>query len=306
MKKFLAAAAFAVLFASPARALDLVDLSQPESVVVDPKTGSYYISNVNGSPAEKDSNGFISKVGSDGLVVVIRFIESKPDGLELHAPKGLLIVDGLLYVTDIDSVKVFKLETGELDRVISFAPAEPQFLNDAAADGEGKLYVSDMLANRIYRVDTKDGDKVSVFQEGDELGQPNGLCYDSRNEALLAVTWGTGEILRISKTGERTVLRKDLEGLDGVTADRKGTLFVSSYTKGEIYSVPDWGKGPLALFQSGLVAPADLYLDPATQTLLVPLMTEGKVTSFPVKAPGGFSVSAIKSNFVVKNGNEKR
>ena len=39
---------------------ELEGLSNPESVIYDKKLNHLYISNVNGSPVEKDGNGFIS------------------------------------------------------------------------------------------------------------------------------------------------------------------------------------------------------------------------------------------------------
>lgn len=270
-------------FFTPAYALDLVDLGQPESVTFDPKTGNYYISNINGVPTEKDNNGYISKVSPDGLVVVIKFIEPKPGIFDLHAPKGLYVRDGLLFVTDIDAVKAFSLETGENTQFIDLSQGGAQFLNDITGDAEGNLFVSDMTANRIWKLDGKKGFKASVFAEGPELGQPNGLVYHKESGSLIAAGWQSGELTEVARDGKVTVLRKDMgEGLDGLAADRRGTLFVSSYKKGEIYIVKDWGKGALELFQSGLNTPADIHYDPSTRSLLVPLMGQGALTSFAV------------------------
>lgn len=279
-----------LFFPAPVLALDLVDLSQPESIAVDPRTGNYYISNVNGTPGEKDNNGYISKVSPDGLVVVIKFIEPKEGGVELHAPKGLVVEDETLFVTDIDSVKGFRLDTGENTHFIDFGAFEARFLNDIAVDSSGDLYVSDMLTDRIFKVGLKKGPEVTVFKEGPELGQPNGLFFNHHTGSLLVATWRAGRVLEIKKNGELKVLRDDLaDGLDGIAADKKGTLFVSSFTKGEIYSISRWGKGSLTLFTSGLTTPADIHFDSQQQVLLVPLMNEGKVTSFSTRDFNGRS-----------------
>ena len=44
-------------------------LSNPESVIFDPQTNLLYVSSVNGGPAEKDGNGFLSTIALDGTVV---------------------------------------------------------------------------------------------------------------------------------------------------------------------------------------------------------------------------------------------
>ena len=66
-----------------------------------------YVSNVNGDPTAKDGNGYISKLYKSGEVCTNKFIEG------LNAPKGMVIVNEVLYVTDIDKVLGFEVNSGK-------------------------------------------------------------------------------------------------------------------------------------------------------------------------------------------------
>ena len=54
-----------LLIGTPSFGFDVPDLETPESFIVDPSNGEYYISNINGSPVTRDNNGFITKLRSD-------------------------------------------------------------------------------------------------------------------------------------------------------------------------------------------------------------------------------------------------
>ena len=55
MRKFFIVLLLVFTILSDAHALNLSDFETPESMQVDPKTGAYYISNVNGEPLAKDA-----------------------------------------------------------------------------------------------------------------------------------------------------------------------------------------------------------------------------------------------------------
>ena len=99
--------------ANPAFSFTLSNFDTPESFIVDPEDGSYYVSNINGGPTDKDGNGYISKISPNGNIVIQKFIGDKKDEMLLNAPKGLVIVGPNIFVTDIDAVKAFDKETGK-------------------------------------------------------------------------------------------------------------------------------------------------------------------------------------------------
>jgi len=270
---------FILALSNPAFALEVNGLSQPESVVVDPESGDYYISNLNGTPLGKDNNGFITKVNADSLITVLKFIQPKEGGVELHAPKGMVILNNALYVTDIDVIRYFDLETGQVLGKVNFEPLGVEFLNDLTADPQGNIYVSDMNTNRIFRVQTYNKHAIDVFSQGEELGGPNGLFYDNHNRRLIVVTWATGRVLELDDKGKPEILKSGFKTLDGVFIDDAGNLFTSSFAGGEVYKITQRGRGQISSFQNGLVTPADIAYDSRKRSVLVPSMNENKVFS---------------------------
>ena len=120
---------------------ELDGLSNPESVIYDPKLNHLYVSNVNGSGVEKDGNGFISIVSLDGKMVQEKWVAG------LNAPKGLALHGRTLYVADIDELVTININNGSI--INKFKVNDAKFLNDVTASKNGDIYVSDMFLNRI-------------------------------------------------------------------------------------------------------------------------------------------------------------
>ena len=74
--------------AEPVKVWELTGLKAPESALPDPSGEVLYVSNIDGSPVEKDGNGSISKVSPDGKMME----PSWATGLD--APKGMAISGG--------------------------------------------------------------------------------------------------------------------------------------------------------------------------------------------------------------------
>ncbi len=272
MKKIFVISLLSLSLTSPVYSFTLSNFSTPESMVVDPEDGSYFVSNINGSPSDKDGNGFISKISRDGNIVIQQFIGGKKDELLLNAPKGLAVVGKNIFVTDIDTVKGFNKETGKPSVIIDLLKWNVKFLNDITVDGQGFLYVSDLMTNQLFRIEPDKNYAVKLLKQGKELGGPNGLMVNPKSKNLVVVTWKTGQILEIDRSGKIHVLKRGLSGLDGIDYDKEGNLYVSSFDKGEIYKITRFGRGQLSTFLSGLTSPADISCDRARNELLIPSM----------------------------------
>jgi DNA-binding beta-propeller fold protein YncE len=261
MRKIFLVTGFLLLAPAYAFAFTLSNFSTPESFVVDPEDGSYYVSNINGEPLAKDGNGYISKISSSGKTVIQRFIGGTKGGMLLNAPKGLAVIGKNIFVTDIDTVKAFDKENSKPVVLVDLSLMGAKFLNDLAWDGAGALYVSDTMANKIFKIDLVQNYAVSVFKEGPGLGNPNGLFVNPRSKNLMVVTWGSGQILEIDPAGKVHLLKKSLLTLDGVDSDGQGNLLISSFEKGEVYKIKNYGRGTLKTVLSGLTTPADISFD---------------------------------------------
>lgn len=158
---------------------------QPESVLHDSVADVYLVSNLDGTPLDRDDNGFISRVAPDGRVLQARWIAGGQNGVTLHAPKGTGIRGDTLYVADIDVVRRFNRVTGVPLGEIAIPGAT--FLNDIAVGADGSLYVTDtglrMGAGRMQSAGTEavyripPGGTPSPSRAGESWGAPTGSWW---------------------------------------------------------------------------------------------------------------------------------
>lgn len=112
-------------------------LQTAESVIYDEANDVLYVSCIAGvPPLAQDEDGFIAKVSpKDGSILDLNWVTS------IDAPKGMGIVAGTLYVTNIDELVAIDIASGEITNRYSVEKAE--FLNDITVDSDGNVYFSD-------------------------------------------------------------------------------------------------------------------------------------------------------------------
>src|SRR5690606_36774122 len=83
----------------------------------------------------------------------------------LHAPKGMALLDGKLYVTDINEVKIIDVASATIEKTMAVKGAV--FLNDVATDGQ-QVYFSDTRAGNIYAL-AADGSYTIICMESNNI-----------------------------------------------------------------------------------------------------------------------------------------
>lgn len=242
--------------------------------------GTWYVSNLGGytvDPAEKDGDGFISKIGPDELVTT-RWVTG------LHAPKGLRVHKGLLWVADVEQVVAIDLRSAKVRHTIRVKGAP--FLNDVDVDPvTGHLFVTDTLANRLWRIA---GKKATVFLRSPKLEAPNGILVEKGRLLVTAfgpnpdpMTFQTeqpGRVLRVDrKTKAIHPVSDRIGNLDGIERDGRD-LLVSDFWGGQILRVhPD---GSSEAVMRVLPTAADIGWDSKRRVLGLPQMAANAVTFF--------------------------
>ncbi len=261
-------------------ALQVTGLQAPESFLADPSGEQYFISNANGDPDVKDNNGFITKLDRTGTVAKLQFIRGGEGNIVLHAPKGMAIVNQILYVADLDTLRGFDKHTGRPVVSVSFGSQQQAghgqtvALADVASDGKGLLYASDTDADTIYRIDTTRQHAVSVLVRDASLAGPRGLALHPKTGHLIVASWNKGKILDVSLDGKVTELVSNgffssrFHNLDGVDFDSWGNMYVSDFTAGKVWRMrPDRHFDVIAEY---LPSPADIGVDRENHLILVP------------------------------------
>ncbi len=269
-------------------------LQTPESVLYDAATDTYLVSNINGSPLEKDNNGFISKLKPDGTVVALKWIEAGKKGVTLNAPKGSAIAKGILYVADLDTVRKFDAKTGAPKGEVKLPGAT--FANDVAAGPDGKIYVTDsgfkggakgFEPSGTDAIWVIEGGKARALVKSDKLNHPNGVVVVG--DVLYVGPFAPeGQLLRVDAKGEFTAAGTLPKGsLDGIVS-LGGDLLISSWDAKAVFRGPP--QGPFFVVQDprnfelkDLEAPADIGFDSKRGRVLVPRFMGHAVEAFELK-----------------------
>jgi hypothetical protein len=260
--------------------------AQPESVLFDVHADVYLVSNLNGGVSDADDNGFISRVGPDGNVQALKWIDGARDEIELNAPKGMAISGDILYVADLDRIRKFNRHTGAALGAIVVSGATG--LNDVSAAADGTLYFTDLGAKA-----DADGESLvptgqdAVFKlvreqaravvRGKQLNQPNGILADGNY--LWVVTFGSNELYDV-KAGTKTKMQKLPGGyLDGIVKANDGRMYVSSLETNQIF-VGEPGEEFQVAFD--VFGATDIGYDSRRNWLLIPMMQDNTVKIQPL------------------------
>lgn len=239
-----------------------------ESTLYDPAADVIYASNGNTKAGEKDNDGFISVINVDGTVRNLKWVEGN-----LHAPKGMALLNGKLYVTDIDEIKIIDVASASIEKSVPVDSAV--FLNDLATDGQ-QLYFSDTRAGKIYRMAT-DGSYTTVSSTNPNV---NGLeCYEGHLYAL------DGEGLKkFSKDGQYTqeTINTEVTGGDGLVILNDST-FVASRWHGEIFFIRGNETTVLLDTQAEKSNTADIGFVPNKNLVIVPTFLKNEVAAYELK-----------------------
>jgi DNA-binding beta-propeller fold protein YncE len=281
--------AAAAVPAGPKPVFHIDNFQTPESVLYDDANDHYLVSNINGAPSALDNNGYIEMVHPEGMVVEERWIQGGKNKVTLNAPKGMAISSRVLYVADIDTVRMFDLNTGAPKGDIKIPGAT--FLNDIAVNPvDGSIYVSDsgLKAGDKGELVGSGTDAVYVIEKGkaralakdaEKLGRPNGLVAGPTG--VWVVTFGSGELYRLDAKGEKQDAIKLPKGtLDGIVM-MGDSLFISSWEASGVYE--GTSKGPFSMKISGVKSPADIGFDTKRSRVLVPLFKENAVEAYDIK-----------------------
>lgn len=254
-------------------------LQAPESIVYDPASSSYFVSNINGDGVAKDGNGYISQITLDGKVKKAQWATG------LNAPKGMALRDNSLWVSDIDELVEINLKNGKVLKKLKIKGAK--FLNDIATTSDF-VFVSDTLGNQIYKYD---GKKILPLSTKTNFESPNGLLIEDGK--LYVSSWGevtdfsqtpkeAGRIYSVSLDGtNKTQISKSFGNLDGLRRV-EDKFFTTDWMTGQLYSVDN--KGVVSLIHEGKQGYADLEarLDNGKTTLVIPLMVENKIIAVEI------------------------
>ncbi|HSM09608.1 MAG TPA: hypothetical protein VLA33_11410 [Gemmatimonadota bacterium] len=273
--------------ASPSTAnqgITVEGFSGPESALHDPAADVYLVSNLDGQPAAKDGNGFISRVSPAGEIVELRWIDGASEGVTLNAPKGMALLGDTLLVADIEHVRLFDRVSGA--PIGTWAVDGATFLNDVTVSPGGTVYASDtgVRFEGGEREDTgtsgihafaADGSRRTV--DTSDLTGINGLA--AAGNRLYGVSSGSGRIFVIEDGILGDLPELPGLGLDGIVVTDRG-LLISDWDTEAVYLLRE--NGSVSAVVRNVTSPADIGIDRRRDRLLIPGLTTDQLLLAPL------------------------
>ena len=254
-------------------------MDSPESAYVDPVSGFVFVSQIGGQAADRDGNGRISKLTTDGKVVAADWVTG------LNAPKGLRSFRGVLYTADLDEIVGIEISSGRItSRVKVDIGGAGKFFNDLDVAPDGTIYTSDSFGNRIFAI--KDGRSV-VFFEGEDILLPNGVLVDGPRLVVASdgrpARGGGGTPARLVAIDFKTkavvdIAKSPIGTPDGVERDGHGGFVLSDVAGGRILHVTP--AGDVHVLRQVDRQPADISFVASRGLLLVPHLGLNRVSAY--------------------------
>jgi len=231
-------------------------IKNPESVVWNPVTNTYLISNAGSGNilALKDKQEF-----------------SVFNQTKLTSPKGMVVFEDQVYVTDVTQLVGFKLIDGKETFRCNVPGA--LYLNDIAVSNDNIIYASDTKSNSIVFFDPVN-QKSDTFKHKD-LAAPNGLYYvqQDSNSLLYIVSFRADapiQTLNLTTREFKSIPNTNVSMADGITRDFDGSWLVSSWADKTIHKFkPDFSAR--TTLKDTVQAPADIYYCKVNNELAIPL-----------------------------------
>ena len=223
------------------------------------------------------NDGYISLINPDGTTHTLKWIGVDRNGLTLNHPLGSDIINGLLYVADINVVRWFDMESGEPRG--SVVVEDAQRFNDIEVAEDGTIWATQTGTEesgtwRVYRI-APDGE-ASVVVEGAPLARPNGIAFDPDGNVVV-VNINDNAVLTFSPAGELVGTEHAVDGgNDGLVILDDGTKYVSSVRIGTVSRIRPGEAAEIVA--TGIPSAASMAYDSKRNRLLIPMNNWNAIT----------------------------
>lgn len=249
--------------------------SMPESITSNGER--FFVSNQGQDFMSKDRDGYISEISDDGKILTQKFLPLK--GV-LNAPKGMTIVNNILFVADLDRVVGFNIRNRQT--VFELVIDGAKLLNDICQLEQGFIAVTETVSGNIYKINME----KKAFEIIGNIPTVNGVAYNQKTKQLLVCSngenYGDGSVYLKTKNSEFKELPNIANGFfDGIEWIDNEHVLISDWV-----TFPVNGSGKLWLYdlknqQSKFTITdesiADIYYDNTTSKIYMPQMLHNRV-----------------------------
>lgn len=151
-------------------------------------------------------------------------------GGKIISPEGVAVdAGGNVFITDLDSQKVFKVTPGGAKTVVGSGFGVPQAV---AVDGAGNLYVADSFASAVYKV-TPRGVQTTI---GTGFSYPIGVAVDGAGNVYVADPFADA-VFKVPPTGTEAMVGGGFNTPQGVAVDAVGNVYVADTYNQVVYKI---------------------------------------------------------------------
>ncbi len=242
-------------------------LNGPETIVYDPLSNCYFVSNM---------NGYVVKINELGDYSY--FFDN------CSGPYGMTIVDGVLYVNCDRGLQGgivgIELET-ELEVFQVFNSGWYGSLNGLTADASGHLYTAHTGGSMIIEVDIASS-TYDLLTTG--IALPNAIYYDSRNDRLLVTSnvWWTPVYQIDMETLSVTPATTTTGQFSGIAEDAMHNYYIAFFNLQYIYRFDSDFSNPLHIVDN-VNGPEGIYFDNLHSQLCIPVLMSNYVDFVPME-----------------------
>lgn len=241
-------------------------LAVPESVLPDPTKNILYVSLIDGGPWEADGKGGIAQLDKTGKILNASWVTG------LHAPKGMALQGGKMYVADMSDVAVINMATGRVERRIAVDSA--QALNDVTADTRGNVYVSDSRTGKVHRIR---GNKAEPYLDG--FKGLNGLRAVGNDLYICTAN----DVFKAGADKKLTTFGTMPMGGDGIEPVGNGDFVTSAWSGVVYYMTKDGQVSTMLDTREQKKNTADIGYDAKSRTVYVPTFLGKSVVAYKLK-----------------------
>lgn len=260
---------------------------EPESAKYDAAQDAWFVSSIVGYGSGRDNDAYISRVDGAGFERNEVFVRSGRNGVELHAPKGMVLQGDTLWVADIDVLRGFHRLTGAPVANVDFSPFRAVMLNGVTLGPAGEVIITDTgihmtdkgvvfaEGSRIFAMGP--GRTVRVLAEGEWLIHPNGIAWEPGDGRFVVASFNAhvSEVYAL-RPGDttRTTIVKGPGRYDGLTRIGEGQYLTTSWPDSAVYLI----EGDRTRRIGGSIwTPADIGYDARRRIVAVPSVLMGRV-----------------------------
>lgn len=249
--------------------------SLPESITSNGER--FFVSSQGQDVTSKDGDGFISEISVDGKILKPQFLPAR--GV-LNAPKGMTIVNKVLFVADLDRVVGFDINSRET--VFELAIAGAKLLNDVCRLENGFIAVTETVSGNIYKI----GIEKKSFEIIGNIATANGIAYNPKTKQLVVCSngekYGNGSVYVKTGNSDFKELPNIAQGFfDGIEWMDNETLLISDWVTFPVRGSGKLWKYDLKNQQSEFnlieTSIADIFYDAETSNIYMPQMLQNRL-----------------------------